>query len=155
MVAEESASPNKITTYLINFILLVLIGYFTYYFYEKHFLQGPKPPKEVELAKVNDYGAQAYIGSDLKHLVPYDVKFPIVEGVYLVEEKGGHMIFTMNSGVEVNMVDEVTIQIKKNGLDILAGEISINHPSGKLPDDFNIFSQGKLISVKNLPAIIR
>lgn len=155
MVAEEGVNPNKTTTYLINFILLILIGYLTYYFYEKHFLQTPIPPKEVELAKVNDYGAQAYIGSDLKHLVPYDVKFPIVEGVYLVEEKGGHMIFTMNSGVEVTLVDEVTIQFKKDGLDILAGEISINHPSGKLPDSFNIYSQGKLISVKNLPVTIK
>lgn len=155
MAEEENAKSNKTTKYLINLALLLLASYLVYTIFQNHQPIKNELPKEIELAKINDYGAQAYIGNDLKHLFTYDVKLPFVEGVFVVVTKGGHMIFTMNSNVEVSINDEATIQFKKDGINILSGEITINHPSGKSPVDFHVFRQDKLIDVIDLPATIR
>lgn len=155
MPVENEEKSNKTTTYLINTVLLLLICYIAFLFYDNHKPQGKKTEGPKELARLNDYGAQAYIGSDLKHLLPYDVKIPFVDGMYVVLTKGSHMIFTMKSNVEVSLADEVSVQIKNDGIDILSGEITINHPSGKMPLDFHIYSQGKLLNISELPAVIR
>ena len=155
MPIENEVKSNKTTTYLITAVLLLLICYIALLFYDNHQPQEIKSVGANGLARLNDYGAQAYIGSDLKHLLPYDVKIPFVDGMYVVLTKGSHMIFTMNSHVVVSLADEVSIQIKNDGLDILSGEVNVNHPSGKLPLDIHIYSQGKLLKVNDLPAVIR
>jgi hypothetical protein len=132
-----------------------LIGYlgFIFFFNKKPTIQ--YTPKPIEMAHVLDYGAQAYIGIDTKHLLPYDVKLPIVEGIYIHCENGGHMVLNTNTNVEISFKDNVLVRFLKNGIDILEGEVSINHPSGKLPDKFQIFQIGKSISITDLPVTIK
>ena len=154
---EEKAlsKPIPFHTYLINLALLLLLGYLIFLLYQKHSFKPFKSQKPVALAHIRDYGMQAYIGPDLKHLIPYDVKVPLAEGVFVLVEKGGHMIFNTNANVEISLQDEVLICIKKNGIDILEGEIIVNHPSGKLPVDFNIYHKGELLTPTVLPRTFR
>ena len=155
MTDTEKAQSNKATTYLFNLLLLLLIGYLGYIFFfnKKPTIQNTLKP--IEMAHVLDYGAQAFIGIDTKHLLPFDVKLPIVEGVYIRCEEGGHMVLITSSNIDISFKDQVLIRFLKNGIDILEGEVSINHPSGKLPDKFQIFLSGKLISITELPVIIK
>lgn len=141
---EENASNNsassKIQTVLINALLLVLIGYLGYYFWQSRRPAKLKGP--ASLAIVNSYGQQAYIGGELNRLVPFDIKIPFTEGCYLLLENGGHLSFTMNNLVEVSLKDKVLIRFEKNGIEILEGAITLQHPSGKFPDTFKVYKKG-------------
>jgi hypothetical protein len=150
---SPKASSSKLQTILINFLLLGLIGYLGYYFW-----QSRKPAKEkepVSLAALNSYGQPAYIGSDLKSLVPYDIKIPFFEGCYLLEEVGGHMIFTLLNQVEVSLKDKALIRFEKNGIDILEGEITLVHPSGKFPAGFKVYQKGVSLTIDVSPITIQ
>ena len=155
MTDAENTKTNKATTYLLNLVLLLLICYLGYIFFFDKKLSLQNTPKPIEIAHVLDYGAQAFVGTDTKHLLPFDVKLPIVEGVYIYCENGGHMVLNTNANVEISFKDNALVRFLKNGIDILEGEVSFNHPSGKLPEKFQIFQIGKLISITELPVIIK
>ncbi len=136
----SNSASSKIQTILINSLLLVLIGYLGYYFWQSRRPTKAKSP--VSLAFVNSYGQQAYIGDELNRLVPFDIKIPFSEGCYLLVENDGHLIFTMNNQVEVSLKDKALIRFEKNGIEILEGAITLQHPSGKFPDTFKVYKQG-------------
>ena len=119
---QTQKSPPKLQIYLFNIVLVLLITYLVFALWDAH--NPAKAHEPVPLARLNDYGQPAFIGNDLKHLVPYDIKLPFAEGVFLLEELGGHMIFTMDSQVEVSLKDKVLLQFRKEGLELIEGEIT-------------------------------
>lgn len=155
MADVEEIKANKATSYLVNLALLLLIGYLAFTLLYQPKSKEVTPPKKTEIAVLNDYGAPAYIGNDLKKLLPYDVKIPFEEGVFIVVVKGGRMIFTMHPQVEISLNDECSIQLNKNSVNVLSGQISVDHPSGKIPETFQIYLQDKLVSITDLPAVIQ
>lgn len=153
MNEENVSNSSKLQSILINFLLLVFIGYLGYYFWQSH-----KPTKTKEfasLATLNSYGQPAYIGDDLKRLVPYDIKIPFTEGCYLLEEVGGHMIFTLQNQVVISFKDKALIRFEKNGIDILEGEITLEHPSGKFPEGFKVYKKGVGLTIDISPITIQ
>lgn len=155
---SDNKKTNKNTSYiyqvyLINIALLFLIGYLVLILYQSH---NPVKPKIIpQIAKLNDYGQPAFIGRDLKYLLNYDVKIPFTEGDYVLVELGGHIIFTLDNLVEVSLKDKVLIQFRKDGLDLLEGEITIQHPSGKIPNEFHVYKNGKILEISASPTVIQ
>lgn len=138
---------------LINVLLALVIGYLGYYFWQSRRPSKPKAP--ISLVTVNSYGQSAYIGTELNRLVPYDVDIPVFEGCYFLLENGGHIIFTMQNQIEVSLKNKVLIRFEKNAIDILEGEISLQHPSGKFPDSFKVYKQGINHPLSNSPIIVQ
>jgi len=156
MDEENSVSDlpsSRFQGILINILLILLIGYLGYYFWQSH--RPSKPKASISLATVNSYGQPAYIGTELNRLVPYDVDIPIFEGCYFLLENGGHIIFTMQNQIEVSLKNKVLIRFEKNGIDILEGVISLQHPSGKFPDSFKVYKQGVNYPLPNSPITVQ